>query len=383
MSRRRRILTFSAVIGVTVLLAVALGVVATTSGGRSTPQAHSTDQSPAPTVPATAAGSARAFLDRWVDPDGRVVRRDQGGDTVSEGQAYGLLIALAARDRDAFARILGWTQAHLQRDDQLLSWRWADGAVQDSAPAADADLDAARALVLAGRAFGEPRYTTAGTRLATAVLDRLTTTTKHGRVLLPGRWAAGRADVPYNPSYASPAAFAVLGRATGDRRFAELEAGSRAVTTAILQETSLPPDWAQLRADGAVNPLPGPDGAGGPVRYGYDAARVALRYAESCDAADRTLASRLRPVLERNDPLPISLDLGGTATDPAEHPLAYAARAATRSAAGDPADARGDLERAAALDAERPTYYGAAWAALGRIMLTTDDLGGCTPGAAA
>jgi len=37
----------------------------------------------------TARAAAESFLDRYVEPDGRVVRLDQGGDTVSEGQAYG------------------------------------------------------------------------------------------------------------------------------------------------------------------------------------------------------------------------------------------------------------------------------------------------------
>ena len=35
---------------------------------------------------------AGQFLDEYVEPDGRVVRRDEGGDVVSEGQAYGMLI---------------------------------------------------------------------------------------------------------------------------------------------------------------------------------------------------------------------------------------------------------------------------------------------------
>ena len=41
----------------------------------------------------TAQRSATAFLAAYVRPDGRVYRPDQGGDTVSEGQAYGLLLA--------------------------------------------------------------------------------------------------------------------------------------------------------------------------------------------------------------------------------------------------------------------------------------------------
>ncbi|MBV8429650.1 MAG: hypothetical protein JO244_00690, partial [Solirubrobacterales bacterium] len=37
--------------------------------------------------------AAQHFLDRYVLPDGRVERIDQGGDTVGEGQAYGMLLA--------------------------------------------------------------------------------------------------------------------------------------------------------------------------------------------------------------------------------------------------------------------------------------------------
>jgi len=36
------------------------------------------------------------------------------------------------------------------------------------------------------------------------------------------------------------------------------------------------------------------------------------------------------------------------------------------------------LEEAAALDQRSPTYYGAAWVALGRIMLTTKLLDACS-----
>jgi len=55
----------------------------------------------------------RAFLDRYEDPDGRVVRRDQGGDTVSEGQAYGMLIAVGVRDQVRFDRAWTWSRRHL------------------------------------------------------------------------------------------------------------------------------------------------------------------------------------------------------------------------------------------------------------------------------
>ena len=53
----------------------------------------------------SATAAARAFLTAYVDPDGRVVRRDQGGDTVSEGQGYALLLAVVLGDKARFQRV--------------------------------------------------------------------------------------------------------------------------------------------------------------------------------------------------------------------------------------------------------------------------------------
>ncbi|MDW5596131.1 hypothetical protein VSS74_17420, partial [Conexibacter stalactiti] len=59
------------------------------------------------------------------------------------------------------------------------------------------------------------------------------------------------------------------------------------------------------------------------------------------------------------------------------HPAALVGAAAAARAAGDAGASDRLLARADALEARAPSYYGAAWAALGRIMLTTDLLGGC------
>jgi endo-1,4-beta-D-glucanase Y len=329
----------------------------------------------------TATQIGEDFLDEWVDDDGRVVRRDQGDDTVSEGQAYGMLVAAAVGDEDRFAAIWGWTKEELVRQDGLLAWRWADGAVVDDMPASDADVDAARALVLAGASFDRPAWTAEGVELGSHVLDEMTAVTDVGRILLPGPWAAGSAPWSYNPSYAAPAAFAQLGVASGDPRWAELEQGSRAVTTRVLTATALPSDWAQVQQDGTVVPLPSADGSSGTVQYSYDAGRLALRYAESCDPADVALAARLAPVLQRYRELPMQLDLGGQSLGDDKSPLAYAARAAALASAGDRDAAAADLIRSDALAQSTPTYYGAAWAALAALQLDGDGsaLGACSP----
>ncbi|MEV4738551.1 MULTISPECIES: glycosyl hydrolase family 8 [unclassified Microbacterium] len=323
-----------------------------------------------------AAALASDFLDDWVE-DGRVVRHDQGGDTVSEGQAYGLFAALIADDEQSFDEVWTWTQEELVRPDGLMAWRWDDGAVVDDEPASDADLDAARALVLAGDRFGRDDLRADGVELATVIADRMTTVTAQGRILLPGLWAADREPYAYNPSYASPVAYEVLGAATGDPRWAELQQGSGAVTADILEATDLPPDWAQIHVDGLIEPMPGPLGGGDPVQYAFDAPRLMLRYAESCTPTDVALAAMPWQTLEREDELPARLDLGGGPLVQEQSAFGYTARAAAAHAAGDSLAATVDLERAARLTVDYPTYYGSAWLVLATAMLTDDSLGGC------
>ncbi|WP_049822108.1 glycosyl hydrolase family 8 [Arthrobacter sp. H41] len=321
--------------------------------------------------------SARSFLETWVDDDGRVVRRDQGNDTVSEGQAYGLMIALGAEDEERFEAIWSWTEQNLMRDDGLLAWRWRDGAVVDAEPASDADVDAARALVLAGERFDRADFTAAGQELAAQVLDLMTAQTSLGRILLPGLWAAGGPDYFYNPSYASPVSFTVLFESSGDPRWNELVDGGRAVTGALLDKSPLPPDWAQVTADGQVNAMPGAGGQGDDVRYSYDAARLPIRFAESCQEADRNLAARMFPALNRTPELPAVLDLGGAPLNEDQHPVGYLGRAAAAASAGQLDDAREDVRKAEKVAAQFSTYYGAGWVSTGRLMLETDVLGGC------
>ena len=381
MTRRNWIpITAAAVAAVLVAGGIAVAAVhpwsasAPDAGGASTPTSTT-----APDGTRSAAQLRTDFLDRYVR-DGRVVRTDQGGDTVSEGQAYGLLIAYAAGDRERFGEIWSWTKRHMLTDDSLLAWRWTtDGGVADEQPASDADLDAARALVLAGSAWGDDRYTTAGKKIAAAVLDHETATTDLGRILLPGPWADSE-PYRYDSSYASPAAFRVLAKATGDARWTELERGSSAVTAAVLDETDLPSDWSQVHADGSVDPMPA-TGGDGRVLYGYDAMRMPLRYAEACSAPDRSLAASIAPTLRRTTQLAAQLDLGGTAVTGDRSALAYTARAAAEHAAGSTGAAMKDLERADRTAATTPTYYGDAWAALGTTMLTSDVLGGCASAA--
>lgn len=345
---------------------------AATAGGLATVVTR--DDAVAPEVAQTTA--ATAFLEDYVTSAGRSVRRDQGGDTVSEGQAYAMLVAAGIGDRERFDAVWAWTRANLQRPDGLLSWRWQDGSVVDKESASDADLDAARALVVAGARFDSPRLTADGVALGEALLDHETVTTEVGRVLVAGTWVS---EPPYvvNPSYISPAATEVLAEASGDPRWAELDAGSRIVVEELVRTDRLPPDWAEVQADGTVRATPGPGGE--PERYGYDAARLVLRHAESCAPEDRDVAARLNELLTRNEETSAVYDLAGSPQTEDTHPLAEAAVAASHAATGDNTAARRALADARQAQVDQPTYYGGAWAALGPLLLARSELGGCPP----
>jgi endoglucanase len=138
----------------------------------------------------------------------------------------------------------------------------------------------------------------------------------------------------------------------------------------------LPPDWATVSEAGYAVPT-GPVNGGAPIRFGLDAARLPVRFAESCDHEDRVLAGAMRPILTVPGPVPAYRNLNGSAANDWQHPVALVAAAATEQGADNPDGAVQRLDAAAQLEQRMPSYYGAAWVALGRIMLTTSMLGDC------
>jgi endoglucanase len=380
---RRQLVSMIVIAAVVLTVTAVIAVIAVDPWSSHRPsgvRAESTTTSTAgPKTTRSAAQLRSAFLDRYVE-GGRVVRKDQGGDSVSEGQSYGMLIAFASGDKRTFQKIWRWTDGHLKTPDGLLAWQWTpSGGVSDAQSASDADVDAARALVLAGAKWHDPTYTNAGKSMAAAIIKHETVETQVGRILLPGPWADSSPRGPwvYNASYASPAAFRILAKATGSNAWDQLETGSRAVTTTILDGAALPSDWGQVREDGTAFPMSSASGTGGQVVYGWNAMRVPLRYAESCDAADRELAGKLAPALQRSKTLDAQLDLGGTPVTSDMSAIDYGARAAAELGAGQDLAAHRDLERSDKTAATTPTYYGDAWAALAATMLTSNLLGGC------
>ena len=163
----------------------------------------------------------RRYAERFLLPEGRIVDTGNKGISHSEGQGYGMLLAVAAGDRAAFDRLWGWTQRVLiVRGDGLAAWRWTpDGGVADRNNASDGDMLIAWALLRAAETWQAEAYRTAGTAIVRALASGLLVEQAGLTVLLPGRDGFRKGEtLILNPSYwIFPAIRAFAALADGER----------------------------------------------------------------------------------------------------------------------------------------------------------------------
>jgi endo-1,4-beta-D-glucanase Y len=225
-------------------------------------------------------GMWQAYKARFVTETGRVI--DTGNNLIShsEGQGYGMLLAVAANDRPTFDRIWGWTRANLMvRDDALLAWRWEPGkrpAVADMNNASDGDILVAWALAEAGEFWNDMSYRAAGRRIAVEVARKTALfKTKMGAILLPAVSGFHENDRPDGPivnlSYYVFPAFARLKLVAPEADWAGLaQTGLNLLDATRVAAETLPPDWMSLK-DWAYKPADG-----FPAQFSYNAVRVPL-----------------------------------------------------------------------------------------------------------
>lgn len=337
-----------------------------------------TSAAPAGAAPAARRASA-AFFARYVESDGRVVRVDQGGDTVSEGQAYAMLLAVATNDPARFESVWSWTSKHLLLPDGLLAYHWGRGKILSTSPAADADLDTAWALALAANRFRHPAYALAAKSMSAAILAHESVTLGAHVVLVAGPWATSTPAV-IDPSYFSPEAFSALAQLSAKAKWRSVAASSKTIVGRLTSKPRrLPPNWATLSRSLGPTGITAPGQTGSPA-YGLDAARTEVWSAASCRSATRSESASAWPLLRATASrarFPISMTTAGRAASAAVNPLIAVADAASAGAAGHPGEGRRLLADAATLNRRYPTYYGSAWLALGRTLLETSALGNC------
>lgn len=224
----------------------------------------------------------KIFQENFIAEDGRVIDTGNGRVSHSEGQGYGMILAVAFEDRRVFDRLWTWTRENLQvrPDDKLLSWLWKPnengdgGTVADPNNASDGDLLVAWALIRAGGLWNDYQYKQSAAQILADLARLDVRRTTKGLVLLPGTEGFVKmGGVVVNPSYYVFPAFRDVEKALPGGVWRSLsQAGETLVEEARFGKWNLIPDW--LLESETLIPAPGfsPD-------FGYNAVRVPLHLA--------------------------------------------------------------------------------------------------------
>ncbi|WP_170317668.1 glycosyl hydrolase family 8 [Paroceanicella profunda] len=257
---------------------------------------------------------ARIYWEAWKKrflKDGRVVDNVQMEASHSEGQGYGMILATAFDDQEAFAAMLDWSDLHLSvRGDGLYAWRWLEpngGSVPDLNNASDGDLFIAWALARASRRFDNPTYLERATVIARALLAKCVVTDESDGSLLLLPAQAGF-NTPQgnilNPSYYMLRAMREVAEATGEARFTAVARDGQRMLARLAAGGPVP-DWV-LVSEGTFSPAPGMS-----WNSGYEALRVPLYLAWSGDI-ENPAVNRFRTVLDQvpfgSDQTPVVID---------------------------------------------------------------------------
>lgn len=224
------------------------------------------------------AGSAwESYKARFLMPDGRIV--DTGNKNVShtEGQGYGMLMAVASDDKAAFDTMWRWTNKTLKdKETGLFYWRYnpveAD-PVADKNDASDGDVLLAWALLRAGERWNNAAYLAASDAITQAVIKHTVVSFAGYRVMLPGAKGFNlNTHVNLNPSYFIFPAWQDFANRSHLVIWRDLiKDGQTLLGKMAFGKTHLPTDWVSLAADGKLNPA-----KEWPPRMSYDAIRIPL-----------------------------------------------------------------------------------------------------------
>ncbi|MEB3291384.1 MAG: glycosyl hydrolase family 8 [Leptolyngbya sp.] len=298
--------------------------------------------------------SWQTYRDRFIQADGRVIDRADQDRTVSEGQAYAMLRAVAINDPATFERTYTWAKNNLsrrddqgQRRDHLWAWHWGQRpddswGILDDNFATDADIDAATALIWAAQRWRCPQYLTEAQAILDDLWEQGTVPLPDGqRQLLPGPKGAffNQPDrLVLNPSYFAPASFRLFAQVDPSRDWNSLIDSGYAMLGDLSQfsETGLPPDWVVYNPITETYRSLDPDGLDSDLtlqsRYSFDAIRVWWRVGQDAawnqdPRAQAYLQSQLPELIQRwqrDDRLPARLSLDGLTESSYEATAHYA-----------------------------------------------------------
>jgi endo-1,4-beta-D-glucanase Y len=207
----------------------------------------------------------------------KVIRPESNNDTVSEGIAYGMLIAVYMNDKALFDGLWsthGGLGCAVSSPGCLMTWNNTGG----TGSATDADEDSAFALMMASKQWGGGTYATDATNVMHAVLQLETSTA--APYVWGGNNYKSNNSTTNNPSYYAPAWY---------RAFANFDTTNKNAWNTLADNV-----YTQLSASNSISSLglvsawcnsgctatatnSGSQDPAGDVTYQYDAHRIPFR----------------------------------------------------------------------------------------------------------
>ncbi|MCZ3383544.1 glycosyl hydrolase family 8 [Kosakonia sp. SOY2] len=216
------------------------------------------------------------FKQNYLSQDGRIVDHENGDISHSEGQGYGMLLAVLNDDPATFEKVWRWTRNTLLRPSLwLFAWRYDPKThnVTDENNASDGDTLIAWALLLAGNKWHDQSYLAASNNIQDALINCLIIEQDSRLLLLPGLSGFTKDDgYIVNPSYFIFPAWESFWRQRHNEIWLKLKKSSlELLNKARFGKPQLPSDWIFIKNSGEVMPA-----ENWPARFGYDAIRVPL-----------------------------------------------------------------------------------------------------------
>jgi len=218
-----------------------------------------------------------SYKKQFLQKDGRIIDYHQKSISHSEGQGYGLLLALDFNDEISFKSIWLWTKNNLQRsDDNLFSWSWGkdennNWQVLDPNNATDGDVLIAYALMLAAKKWSEKTYHLEALDITQSIVDKLQITVNKKIFLLPGEYGfTDKKHVRLNPSYQILSAYDLFSTHSNHKTWIKIKQDANwLIQQSFNEATNLPADWLwfDLQSGALIKRSP---------QFGYEAIRIYL-----------------------------------------------------------------------------------------------------------
>jgi endo-1,4-beta-D-glucanase Y len=197
----------------------------------------------------------------------RVQRPENNNDSVSEGIAYGMLIAVYMNDQTLFNGLFGFWKSHAAAGPSnapLMDWKAGSG----NGSAVDADEDAAFALIQASKQWSGGTYAADGLAMIKAIFSN---EVESGTLAIkPGNNFGGNALT--NPSYFAPAYYRVFATLDTGDNWAGVITKTYSMLNAIKGSNGVVPGWCTNGCTAA-----GSNGQANDPYYQYDAHRTPWR----------------------------------------------------------------------------------------------------------